>query len=237
MGKIIVHGASGRMGRAVLQAAGAAVVQSLQRGDAIKPVTDSAVIIDFSSPQGCLAMAAQAAKMRLPLLTGSTGFTDAEFALLKGYADNIPIAHSGNWSLGALALAQLVAQAKKLMPAADVEIIERHHAAKKDSPSGTALLLAKQVQGAVPEPAAHIQTMRTGMRQAHEIGVVATRGGGVIGEHTVYFQLAGEELALTHRALNRDIFAQGAVAAALWLMQQKAGFYTGLDWGLDWVAA
>ena len=138
---------------------------------------------------------------------------------------------SANMSLGVQVLAELVQQAvKKLGPGFDVEIMEVHHRRKIDAPSGTAKRLAEAARAARPElKDLYARQGDVGARTNDELGVVALRGGDVIGDHTVFLFGSGERLELTHRASNRDLFAQGAIAAAKFLPGKKPGRYTIAD--------
>ena len=136
---------------------------------------------------------------------------------------------SGNYSIGVAALRHLVAQATRELPGFDVEICETHHNQKVDAPSGTAKMLLDEVIAAEPEPGYHAQYGREGIcgkRDSKEIGMHSLRGGTVAGVHTVSFFGTDEEVSLTHRATSRQIFVNGALAAAQKLAKREPGFYT-----------
>jgi len=241
--KIAVAGALGRMGRAV-----AAVVQAdpalqlaarFDRPGAGGPdLIDQAaalacadVVIDFTTGAASTALAeACAARGGPALVIGSTGFEPAELARLAAAAGKVAILRAGNFSLGVNMLMGLVEQAARALPADyDIEIFEAHHRRKIDAPSGTALMLGEAAaRGRGVELAAvarHAREGITGARPEGEIGFSVMRAGGVIGEHSVVFGADEEILTLTHSAIDRGLFAKGAVAAARWLAGRPAGEY------------
>ena len=189
------------------------------------------VAIDFSQPHATRANIAACRAARKPLLIGTTGFaaelTEPE---LEAAAGDIPLLIAPNTSLGVALLAELVRRAARALPPEfDIEIIEAHHRMKRDAPSGTALELARAAgegRDLTPSEAlAGTCAQRIGPRQSGEIGFAVVRGGDIVGEHTVLFAGAGEELRLSHRAGDRAIFARGALRAALWLRGQPPGRY------------
>ena len=189
------------------------------------------VAIDFSQPHATRANIAACRAARKPLLIGTTGFA-AELTepQLDAAASDIPLLIAPNTSLGVALLTELVRRAaRSLPPEFDIEIIEAHHRMKRDSPSGTALALARAAaegRGLAPSEAlSGASAGRTGPRPQAEIGFAVIRGGDIVGEHTVLFAGPGEELRLSHRAGDRAIFARGALRAALWLVSQPPGRY------------
>jgi 4-hydroxy-tetrahydrodipicolinate reductase len=198
--------------------------------DVAVALRDGDVVIDFSIPRSTLPLLRQAAASGVACVVGTTGFTPGELEEIRGLAARIPIVHAPNFSVAVNVLAHLVAEAARLLgPSYDAEIVELHHAAKRDAPSGTALALAAAVAGARGETLAeHAILARegdTGPRPAGAIGVQALRGGDNPGEHTVMFLGAGERLELVHRAATRDHFALGAVRAARWLVGRRPGLH------------
>jgi 4-hydroxy-tetrahydrodipicolinate reductase len=188
------------------------------------------VAIDFSLPAATLAHLRAAANAGVAFVTGTTGFSAAEREELEALARRIPLLHAPNFSVAVNVLAWLTREAaSKLGPGYDAEILELHHAAKRDAPSGTALHLAEAVAEARGTALAdHLVLERageTGARPAGAIGVQALRGGDCTGEHTVLLIGRGERLELTHRAATRDHFARGAVRAAAWLVDRAPGLY------------
>jgi 4-hydroxy-tetrahydrodipicolinate reductase len=189
------------------------------------------VYIDFTTAPASLASLAQAVEMKLPAVIGTTGFTKAGQAQLQEAGRRLPVLWAPNMSLGVSALCQAAGElAKSLGPDYDVEIVEFHHRHKHDAPSGTALKILQAVARARgQDPDQSLVSGRQGQvgpRREGEIGVLAGRGGDVVGDHTVYFLGPGERLELTHRAHTRDTFAQGAVRAATWLVGRAPGLYT-----------
>jgi 4-hydroxy-tetrahydrodipicolinate reductase len=191
------------------------------------------VVVDFSTPAAALALAARCAADRVPLVVGTTGFEPEQRRDVEAVAATIPLLIASNFSRAVNLLMHLSAvAAKALGDAADVEVVERHHRFKKDAPSGTALRLAEVVArelGLGPESYAHGRAGLVGERPRAEIGLHALRTGDNPGEHTVVFGLLGECLELTHRALNRDGFARGALDAAKFLAGKPPGLYTMAD--------
>lgn len=185
------------------------------------------VLIDFSLPTALDDVLSYCIHHCTPLVMGVTGLSDEQEQTLKQAAQHIAIVYAGNYSTGVnLSLNLLATTAKTLGLDADVEIIESHHKHKVDAPSGTALMMAKTITAARCEPA-ELVNGRTGRtpRKAGEIGIHAVRGGEIIGEHTVKFIMDGEIVEITHKAQNRATFADGAVRAALWLVDKPAGLY------------
>jgi 4-hydroxy-tetrahydrodipicolinate reductase len=194
----------------------------------------SEVIVDFSSPELALKVMEIAVKHKMPVVSGTTGFSTKENDQLKNYAKIIPIVHAGNMSIGINLMEKLVGQlAKSLGEDFDIEIIEKHHKNKVDAPSGTALMLAKSVTDAknlcfedniICSREGHI-----GKRQTNKIGISSIRGGSITGEHDVMFISDSEVITVSHHALNRNIFANGAIKACEWIINQKPGLYSMRD--------
>lgn len=187
------------------------------------------VLIDFSNVATLPATLTYARRSGCAVVSGTTGYTDEQLAQLRELGSEVPVMWSGNYSIGVAALRHLTAQATRELPGFDVEIVECHHNQKADAPSGTAKMLLDEVIGAREDAQARPVFGREGMcgaRDAHEIGVHALRGGTVAGVHTVSFFGTDEEVSLTHRATSRQIFVNGALAAATKLAQREPGFYT-----------
>ena len=190
-------------------------------------------MIDFSLPSGTLGLVDACRERGIPLVVGTTGFEPEQRRQVEAAADTIPVLISANFSKAVNLLIRLAGEtARALGDAADVEIVERHHHFKKDAPSGTALRLAEEVGrafGAGPDRYAHGRHGVVGERPRGEIGLHALRTGDNPGEHTVVFGLMGECLELSHRALNRDGFARGALDAARFLAGKAPRVYTMSD--------
>ncbi len=187
------------------------------------------VIIDFTAPAALAGHIDAARRHGFPLLVGTTGLSDDEERALDDLAGTVPVMRAANTSLGANVTSALVKKAAAALPFADVDIAEIHHNQKKDAPSGTALMLGRAVAAARDVSFDERKVLaRAGHapREEGEIGVFGLRGGDVVGEHTVYFFLAGERIEVTHRVTDRGIFARGALFAARFLADQAPGRYT-----------
>ena len=244
--RILLGGALGRMGREVALAAEAAghviaggVDVACNGQAAAFPIVpeyaqaeaEADVIVDFSRPDALPELLSLAIKCKMPVVLCATGYTDVELESIAEAARVIPVLRSANMSLGVNVLTELVAMAARTLEGFDIEIVEKHHRMKADSPSGTAIMLydaAKMEKGPETEPV-HGRYGRTQKRTSHEIGVHAVRGGTVTGEHEVGFYGNGEQVILTHRAENRSLFAQGALKAAAYVLGKPAGLYSMRD--------
>ena len=244
---IFIGGALGRMGREMAKTAadaGVRVVGGMDiayQGQAsdFPIVTDYAqlrqhadVWIDFSRADGLPQLLAYTVAQRLPLVLCTTGYTEAEQETIAQAAQQIPILRSANMSLGVHVLRQLGAMAARALgPGYDVEIVEKHHRQKLDSPSGTAVMLydAIRAERAEDAPAVFGRHARDQKRTPGEIGLHAVRGGTVTGEHEIGFYGNAEEILLTHRAESRTLFTEGALRAALFLAGKPAGAYSMQD--------
>jgi 4-hydroxy-tetrahydrodipicolinate reductase len=191
----------------------------------------SDAIIDFTAPEATLAVAKAAAEKGSILIVGTTGFTPAQQEELRQYATRARIVQSGNFSIGVNLLESLVEQtARKLSDEYDIEIFELHHKHKKDAPSGTALMLGRAAaagRGVSLDEKKAID--RDGERKKGDIGFCVSRAGDVVGVHEVSFAGGGELLALKHQGFSRDIYASGALMAALWAADKKPGLYSMKD--------
>jgi 4-hydroxy-tetrahydrodipicolinate reductase len=252
--RVAVLGANGRMGRAVVRlahAAGMQVVCAIGVGDEgrdagelagigaigakIVTIADAAtalggsgaqVLVDFSAPAALAKASEICAASGIAIVSGTTGLDAAATAALDAASTKCAVLWEPNMSVGVHVLASLVEKAMKALgPSFDVEVVEVHHRAKVDAPSGTAIRLGDVVKNARDARYVHGREGRPGARKADEIGMHAVRGGDVIGDHTVFFLGDGERIELTHRATSRDLFAHGAVRAAAWLATQKPGRY------------
>jgi 4-hydroxy-tetrahydrodipicolinate reductase len=200
-------------------------------GDAARAFAGADVAIDFTVPSATCAALRVAAECGIAYVCGTTGFSNGERAQLDDAAKRIPIVWAPNFSVAVNVLAHVVAETTQLLgPGYDVEIVELHHGAKRDAPSGTALRLAEAVAEARERDLYRVLVAArqgdTGARPADAIGVQSLRGGDNPGEHTVLFLGRGERLELAHRAATRDHFALGALRAARWLHGRAAGLYT-----------
>jgi 4-hydroxy-tetrahydrodipicolinate reductase len=186
-------------------------------------------VIDFSVPEGTLALLPQCVAHRIPMVIATTGFTPEQRREVEEAAHEIAVLQSPNMSLVVNVLFELVRQAGVALKGKgfDVEIIERHHRFKKDSPSGTALHFAKVVQEAMGQTELrHGREGLVGERPAQEIGIHAVRAGDNVGEHTIIYSALGETMELVHKSTSRDSYARGALEAAKFLAGKPAGWYT-----------
>ena len=203
--------------------------------DPLQAFLHADAVIDFTSPASTVEFAGLAAQARIVHVIGTTGCSADDVAKIKAAGRHARIVMSGNMSLGVNLLGVLVRQAAKALSARgwDIEVLEMHHNKKVDAPSGTALLLgAEAAKGRGVDLADHSVRVRdghTGAREEGTIGFATLRGGGVIGDHSVVFAGDSEMVTLSHRANDRSLFAQGALAAARWAFDKKPGFYDMLD--------
>ena len=206
------------------------------------PLTDQAPelftridgIIDFTVPAASVELAGLSAQARIVHVIGTTGLSETQEAAIDAAARHATIVKSGNMSLGVNLLAALVKRAAaSLGEDFDIEIAEMHHRAKVDAPSGTALLLGEAAAAgraiSLKERSVRVRDGHTGARVAGDIGFATLRGGSVVGDHMVMFAGDGERIELSHRAESRDIFARGAVKAAIWAKGKKPGRYSMAD--------
>lgn len=240
---LVLVGAAGRMGRAIEQALADASDLELKARverrdrwpagatgwseDAAAALAAGDVAVDFSSPEGCVALANLCAERRAALVTGTTGLDAAGEEALRAAARRVPVLRAANFSLGMAVLRRALATALDALPPGwDVEIVERHHRMKADSPSGTALALAADVAARGGEVRCGRGQGRTGPRPAGEIGVHAIRGGTWVGDHTVLLAGDGEWIELRHVVQDRQAFARAALAAARFVAGARPGLYT-----------
>ncbi len=253
--KLAIAGAAGRMGRALIhqglatpgiEVIGGGVRKGSRsdgaQADGVFLTSDiealavqADAIIDFTQPKHSLELAALAAKRGIIHICGTTGMGDAELAELKKHAKKARIVASRNMSVGVNLLLSLVEKMASVLgpDAFDIEIDEMHHRFKIDAPSGTALMLgeaAARGRGVMLGDVKNIYGFgHLGARKAGSIGFSVRRGGDVVGDHTVIFAGVRERIEVAHKSNNRDIYAAGAIRAALWANDQKPGFYTMRD--------
>ena len=235
MTKLIITGSKGRMGQALLSCAARIpeleVVGQIDAGDDLGAIIAKCdAVIDFSFHSATLGVAKICAQHKKPLVIGTTGHQPEEKKQLTALANQIPVVWASNYSTGVNTLFWLTRKAAEILgPGFDLEVVEMHHRLKKDAPSGTATTLleilgdVRKVQ--LDEALRHGRKGIVGERTAGEIGIHALRGGDVVGDHTVIFAANGERVELTHKASSRETFANGALRAAQWVVQQKPGLY------------
>jgi len=245
--KVGVYGANGRVGRLLvknltedLDTQVAALCEkneidylapkgSVVTNDVKTFLNCSEAAIDFTTPKATESLLKAAMDCPRPLVIGTTGLDDTQKVLLKKASEIMPILYATNMSVGIALLKKLVQMTAQKLSDFDIEIVEQHHRYKKDAPSGTALTLA---EFAANGRGLELEKVRisgrdgiVGERNRDEIGVMAIRGGDVVGRHTVGFYNDGEFLELNHTATSRETFSKGAIRACKWLVNQPAGLY------------
>ncbi len=232
--RLAINGAHGRMGRLLVSLAADdprfAEIVELGSGSDWSPLSRLDVLVDFSTPEGLKQAVRHCRDHGIALVSGTTGIgEDGEKALESATAD-IALLHTSNFSLGVAVLSRLLSLAAAMLPDWDLEIVEAHHAAKVDAPSGTALSLGRAAAKARDFDFDTVQRVgrsgQGGPRQNGEIGFASVRAADIVGEHTALLAIHGERLELGHRATDRAIFARGALSAAAWLAGKAPGRYS-----------
>ena len=245
MVKAILHGACGRRGHIIADIvsrdpeieiiAGVDAFGSAYAGFPVYASLDECreeadVVIDFSTASAIDGLLAYSAEHAVPVVVCTTGLSEEQTANLKKTAEKIAVLKSANMSIGINLLLTLLAEAAPRLAEAgfDIEIVEKHHNQKIDSPSGTALALADSVNDSLGGDYAYVydRTVRREKRPQKEIGISAVRGGTIVGDHDVIFAGEDEVITFSHRAYSRAVFGKGAVVAAKFLAGKPAGFYT-----------
>lgn len=242
MTKVILSGCFGKMGRVITncitQRDNCEIVAGVDifDGEANFPVfknfaevnVDADVIIDFSHPSTLSSLLDFALSKKCPAVIATTGLSEEQIAQIHEASKEIPVFFAANMSIGVALVAELAAKAAKVLEGSfDIEILEMHHNQKIDAPSGTALMLANTISDALTEKPhyefdRHSKRMK---RDKNEIGIHALRGGTVVGEHEVIFAGLDEVIKISHSARSKELFAVGAVNAALFLKGKAAGLY------------
>ena len=238
--RLIINGAGGRMGQALLSLIENNENYALAASCSMEFDTDSEkgiyknisefdgeadCIIDFSNHLATKDVTEYAVKRNIPLVIATTGQTAEELTMIKEASESIPLFYSQNMSLGVAVLSCLAKITAKAFPDADIEIIEKHHNQKLDVPSGTAILLADSIKSVKDNCEYNIGRHEYGKRKKNEIGIHAIRMGGEVGTHEIIFAMGSQVLTLKHEAENRSLFAEGALSAASFLIKQEKGFY------------
>ncbi|WP_137283456.1 4-hydroxy-tetrahydrodipicolinate reductase [Halorussus salinisoli] len=250
---VAVTGATGQMGRAVLDAASAredvdvafavnrdsdgeevvagVPVEPTREFDQLLADHNPDVVVDFTGPASSQNYVAVAAEAGVASVVGTTGFDDEGEAALRELAEYAPVLKASNFGRGVQALLSAVEAAVADLPGYDVEVTETHHNRKRDAPSGTANAILDRIEDAREDDASERVHGREGEapREEGEIGVHARRAGSVTGEHEVLLAGNHEEVRLTHRAEDRGVFAEGALDAAVWLAGRDPGWYDFAD--------
>lgn len=243
MTKIAITGACGHMGRVIAgliaERADCTVCAGIDKAgekyadfEIYKSVFDmpekSDVIIDFSHPSALPDLLSYCKMNNVPLVIGTTGYSDEEKQTITAAAEQIPVFFTFNMSLGINLLAELAKKAAQVLGGQfDIEIVEKHHNRKKDAPSGTAIMLAEAINEEL-DNSKHYVYDRHSVRKPRgrdEIGMHSIRGGTIVGEHDVIFAGRDEVITLSHSAASKEVFAVGSVNAAIFLSGRKAGLY------------
>ena len=239
---VFVNGCNGRMGRTVISQINnfdnlnlvggfdinedeAATFPIFTKFEDINVEID--VIVDFSYTIGTLNMLEYASQKHIPIVIATTGFTEEQENKIKEYSKNLPIFKSSNMSFDISLMARIVSEVAKKLYDSDIEIIETHHNQKKDAPSGTALLLADAINEVFDNKKEYVfdRHSKSEKRSPNEIGFSAIRGGNIVGEHTVQFFSPYETFEVKHTSYSRNVFADGALKAAEFLVNKENGFY------------
>lgn len=191
-------------------------------------IKDSDIVIDFSHPASTMKLITECTNNNKKIVIGTTGFNPDEMAEIKKTAEKTPVLLSPNMSVGVNLVFKLVKEITDKLPDYEKEIIEAHHNRKVDAPSGTALKIAKIISKS-DDTLVYGREGKTGPRKKNEIGIHAIRAGNIVGEHTVMWVGPYERVELTHRAESRDVFASGAIKAAVWLNNQPPGKLYSMD--------
>ena len=243
--RLIVHGSSGRMGMVITQAVehaedfeiAAGIDPKGPTGEETFPVftclkecdIEADVLVDFSSPESTESLADVLVAKNIPSVIATTGLSEEAESKLTSVATKVPLLRAANMSVGVNLVKNLIFKTAMVLGAGfDVEIIERHHNQKKDAPSGTARLLANAVNKARNQSMNYVYGRKgfIGVRDENELGIHAVRAGTIVGEHEVLFAGKDEAVEVSHRAYSRLVFAEGALAAARYLVDKTPGYYT-----------
>lgn len=189
------------------------------------------VVIDFSRPEALPQILQYCEKNNTPAVLACTGYGSEENKMIEKACQNVAVFQSSNMSLGVSLLNELVKKAAEFLPDFDIEIIEKHHNKKADSPSGTALTLANSINSVFDGKRRYVYGRHSvnEKRESADIGIHSVRGGTVSGEHQVHFFGNDEIITLSHTALSKKIFAEGAIKAAHFIKDKKRGLYTMYD--------
>ena len=239
--KVLLSGATGQMGKAITEVVASHNRDEIVAGYAKEKTTDLPypvydtlnidedvdVIIDFSSPAALDELLNFATEKNLGIVLAATGYSEEEVSKINEASKNIPILYSGNLSLGVNVMQIIAEKLAHMLSDFDIEIVEKHHRYKVDSPSGTAKMLFEAVNRGRDEKLNALQG-RDGFykeRPITEVGVSSLRGGNIVGEHTLYYCGEDEVIELKHIAASKKIFANGAIKAARFLIDRKPGLY------------
>ncbi|MCX7994971.1 MAG: 4-hydroxy-tetrahydrodipicolinate reductase [candidate division WOR-3 bacterium] len=248
--KIVVCGAAGRMGREIInlvqKSADIKIIAGVEEkshplvnkkiddifihDDLSSMIAEVDCVVEFTNHTATMENLRKSSDYRKPYVIGTTGFSTTEIEEIKEFSKSFPIFLSPNMSLGVNHLLRLVRDTAQILSDYEIEIIETHHRAKRDAPSGTALAIADKIKEA--RPGINIIYGREGIgegRKKEEVCISAVRGGDVVGEHRILFFGNGEFLELRHYATSRQCFASGTLEAVKFIVKQKPGLYSMQD--------
>ena len=238
---ILLNGATGRMGKEVIKkvaeekdlniTCGVGIGENNEKFPIYENTKDIEekvdVIIDFSIPKASLNILEYARKNKIPIVIATTGFSDEELKVIKEASEEIPVFRSSNMSLDINLMAKIVQEIARVLNDTDIEIIETHHNRKVDSPSGTAILLADAINEVLENKKIYTfdRMQKREKRSKDEIGFSSIRGGNIVGEHTVKFFGENETLEIKHTSYSRQVFVEGALKAAKFIVTKNGGLY------------
>ena len=238
---ILLNGATGRMGKEVIKkvaeekdlniTCGVGIGENNEKFPIYENTKDIEekvdVIIDFSIPKASLNILEYARKNKIPIVIATTGFSDEELKVIKEASEEIPVFRSSNMSLDINLMAKIVQEIARVLNDTDIEIIETHHNRKVDSPSGTAILLADAINEVLENKKIYTfdRMQKREKRSKDEIGFSPIRGGNIVGEHTVKFFGENETLEIKHTSYSRQVFVEGALKAAKFIVTKNSGLY------------
>lgn len=241
--KVILVGCGGKMGRAVSDMAAADKDIEIVCGVDINKAVDSSfpvveniadfkdrvdVVVDFSNPNNIDSLLCYALEKNVPVVIATTGFGKKQLEYIEECSKKIPVFHSSNMSLGINVMLSLVSKASKVLSStSDIEIIEKHHNQKLDAPSGTAILIADEIAESSADACKYVYDRHSvrKKRDKNEIGILSMRAGSIVGEHTAIFASGNEIIEITHKALSRELFAEGALIASKFIVDKPRGLY------------
>lgn len=247
MTEIILNGYLGKMGRVIINSVSQRNDCTIVAGvDAFSGGKDSSfdfpvfskiedvdihadVIVDFSHPSALDSVLKYAVSKKLPVVIATTGLTETQTDDIHAAADVIPVFYTANMSIGVNLLCELAKKAASILyPDFNIEIIEQHHNQKLDAPSGTALMIANEISSVIDENVdyEYDRHLKREKRPQNEIGIHSVRAGTIVGEHEVIFGGKDEIVKISHTAMSKEIFATGALNAAIFIKEKESGMYS-----------
>ncbi|WP_099189019.1 4-hydroxy-tetrahydrodipicolinate reductase [Tepidibacter mesophilus] len=187
------------------------------------------VVIDFSRPDSLIDLLSYSKNTKTALVIATTGYSDEELNMIEETSKEVSIFHSSNMSIGVNLILKLVEISAKALADFDIEIIEKHHNKKVDAPSGTALMIANEIQKVLNNEFNYGRYGKNAKRKENEIGIHAVRGGTIAGDHSIIFAGKDEIVEVNHIALSKEIFAQGSLKAAKFIVNKENGYYNMKD--------